>query len=158
MEREPKQKEFGEIRHKADSIEIKKFGHSTEAYGEHKEITGRAEYERHTKPVPHLKLESLDVFRRRDQGKGFASQLMAEMEAQSARSKEPVVVVDAIHEVDNPDAIGMYGRRKGWIEVVNKNDTSATFYIFGGEADSNIQELIKYYREYCCLLCGEREL
>ncbi|HTR18649.1 MAG TPA: hypothetical protein VMH91_01550 [Candidatus Paceibacterota bacterium] len=145
MEREPIQKEFGEAKRRLNFIEIRKFGQSTKEQGALKEVVGHVTVEEQTYPVPHYKVPRLDVYKRENQGKGFASQLLSEVEDLSRTSKLPVVLEDGIVEQDNPEAAGMYARRKGWIEVKSRRGSDIRHYIFGNEDDENVQKLLDYF-------------
>lgn len=138
------QKEFGETKQHLNTFEIRKFGQSTRKQGALKETAGSVTFEEKVYPVPHYELKRLDVYKRENQGKGFASQLLSEVENLSATSGLPVVLEDGIIEEDNPRAAGMYARRKGWIEVKSLRNPDITFYIFGDD-DEHREKLIDYF-------------
>lgn len=133
------QKEFGEIERKTNSIEIKKFGTD--------EIIGELTYVKESDPVPHYYIESLNVDPPIEQGKGFASQLMAEMEKISQESSIPIVLFDAIirHPRQNPGSIGMYGKHRGWIEMFPDNMRLRDYFIYGTHDDELLARFAKKY-------------
>jgi GNAT superfamily N-acetyltransferase len=135
-EKIPIQKEFGEVDRKDNYIIIRKFGSEKEV--------GFARIEHTDIPIPHDYIDELTVFDR-EQGKGFSSQLMTEVENVSRERGTPIILVDAISKDRNPMAFGMYSKRKGWIEVQDKNQPDVRHYIFGDKVDKNIRTLIRYY-------------
>lgn len=133
------QKEFGEIERKSNSIEIKKFGTD--------EIIGRLDYVNESIPVPHYYIEFLSIEPPIEQGKGFASQLMAEMERMSQESSLPIVLYDAIHlgQRQNPGSVGMYNKRPGWVEMDPEYRKLDGYYIYGLRDHKLLDQFVKEY-------------
>ncbi|OGH86264.1 MAG: hypothetical protein A2493_00160 [Candidatus Magasanikbacteria bacterium RIFOXYC12_FULL_33_11] len=77
------------------------------------EIIGRAEMTYYSKPVPLYQVSDLYV-EPAYHGKGYASQIMSQVELFLKKHKRAGVIVDAI-DIDSP-ASGMYSRR-GWQEI-----------------------------------------
>ena len=77
-----------------------------------------------------------------EQGKGFASQLMAEAERISRKTNKPIIIEDGIwpdDENQNPKSVGMYDKRPGWTRVV-RADRSPTHYLVYGTQDPELFE------------------
>lgn len=76
-------------------------------------VIGRAEINYYSKPIPIYQIT--DIYVDHDQsGKGYASEIMAQVEGFLLERKKPGFIVDAIN-LDSP-ASGMYARR-GWKEL-----------------------------------------
>jgi GNAT superfamily N-acetyltransferase len=133
MEKLPIQKEFGDIEREkwgrsGHRLEIKKFG--TE------EIAGSITLEKHREPLPHYIAQSLYVFPKQ-QGKGFATQLLEEVERISRETGVPVILHDGVKEDQNSQAVGMYADLRGWTEVLDsKESPSGKSYIYGGDEET----------------------
>ena len=109
----PIQKEFGEVERLGNKIQIKKFG--TER------VVGQIVLLQKTEPIPHYLAHWLWVGRK-DQGKGFASQIMSEVERVSDESGIPVVLHEAIDLEQNQHAADIYEKRRGWTGFENGFD------------------------------------
>ncbi|KKW08667.1 MAG: hypothetical protein UY44_C0008G0032 [Candidatus Kaiserbacteria bacterium GW2011_GWA2_49_19] len=120
-------KEFGEIERLGSTINIRKFGSES--------IAGSISLVPLSEPIRLYLVYDLKV-EREEQGKGFASQLMAEVEKISRESSMPVVLHDATDKekkggkTQNPLSIGMYKKRKGWVEVMDPSQTYPV-YVYG---------------------------
>ena len=130
-EREPIQKEFGEIERLGNHIYIKKFGTERQV--------GQVTLLTEDKPISHLVAHWFCVGQN-EQGKGFGSQLMEEVEKVSHEQGKPVVLADGIEKDQNPHAVGMYARRKGWTGFGSLKKK----YVFGND-EEKVSKLVQYY-------------
>ena len=133
------QKEFGEVERIGPLILIKRFGT--------KEEVGRASLVENDKPIPHLTLLNVDV-PESERGKGFASQILAEVERISEEAHRPVILYDVTeryHREQNPKAIHMYGKRTGWVPVLDAHGVPIDRYMYG---ISDPAILAKFYEHY----------
>jgi hypothetical protein len=139
MEGIPVQKEFGEIRRNENHFEIRKFGTD--------KVVGELDFYEYERPIKHYYLADLRAVGD-EQGKGYASQLMAEMESLSDESHVPVVVIDGIDKHDpgqNARSVGMYGRRRGWIPMSDEQGMAPGHYIYGLEDKDMLRKFIDQY-------------
>ncbi len=127
----PIQKEFGEIERLGNHIKIKKLGTERQV--------GQVTLLTEDKPIPHLIAYWLWVGRK-EQGKGFGSQLMEEVEKISHEQGKPVVLADGVKKDENPHAVGMYARRDGWTEFGSLKKK----YVFGND-EEKVSKLVQYY-------------
>ena len=133
------QKEFGEIERLGNHLAIFKYGTN--------EAVGEASIAEPTRPFPHIVLLQLDVYKAEQRGKGFASQLMEEVERMSRESGKPVVLCDVTAEdgEQNPKAVGMYGKRPGWTRLQSSGGVVSNRYVYG-TTDPELLE--KFYEMY----------
>ncbi|MDO8514273.1 MAG: GNAT family N-acetyltransferase [bacterium] len=132
----PIQKEFGEIERMGNKIQIKKFGSES--------ISGTISLSKNMFPVPHYVAHFLWVGKK-DQGKGLASQLMAEVERISRESGEPILLGDAVEPDQNPLAVGMYGKRAGWVQIPDSKGEPTSRYIYGLANPKLLTVFLNYY-------------
>jgi GNAT superfamily N-acetyltransferase len=138
MEGIPAQKEFGEIVRDEDTLEIRKFGTET--------VVGRINLVKATQPVEHIQISTLMV-NKDEQGKGFASQLMAEVEKMSKEQNVPLLLNDAIDENksgQNQGSVGMYAKRKGWTSLPDRYGRPTYYFVYGAE-DKVIKKFVDYF-------------
>lgn len=104
------------------------------------ERIGAAEIDYYSKPLPLYQVSDVYVdFEHK--GKGYASQIMDQVEAWIRERKKPGVLVDAIMEGD--DATGMYERR-GWKLVPD----SFGLYVYNWPDNVNLSVLNGYADRY----------
>ena len=135
------QKEFGEIERFAHRIAIFKYGT--------REAVGEASIVENNKPVPHLILLNLDVHKAEERGKGFASQIMEEVERMSKEKGKPVIlydVTDRHHKEQNPKAIGMYGKREGWTQLIGEDGIVTNRWVYGTTDRTTLEALYQRYK------------
>ncbi len=141
VEKIPVQKEFiGEVKRYRDGVEVKKFGSE--------EVGSSATFLTNDSPIPHYLVTRIDVISE-EQGKGFGSAVLSELEDMSRETEIPLVLTDGMHLLkrgQNPHAAGMYDRRPGWIEVLNPRFPDRRRYVFGDEHDRRASLLIDHLR------------
>lgn len=96
-------------------------------------VVGSAEIEYFSKPLPYYQLSSLYV-EYEHAGKGYASQLMDQVEEWLRKRKKPGVLIDGIDE--GSPAAGMYQRR-GWKPVPH----TPTMFVYNWPADVSLDVL-----------------
>jgi GNAT superfamily N-acetyltransferase len=100
------------------------------------EKIGAAEIDYFSKPLPLYQVSDLYVdFEHK--GKGYASQILSQVEEWITSRGKPGVLVDAVMEGD--DASGMYVRR-GWMSVPN----TPGLHVFNWPADVSLSVLDGY--------------
>ena len=112
------------------------------------EAVGEASIVEPERPFPHIVLLNLSVHRPEQRGKGFSSQLMEEIERMSMDTGKPVVLYDATAGdggEQNPEAVGMYGKRPGWVQLKGPHGTVTDRYVYGTTDDGLLRKLYERY-------------
>ncbi|KKW35665.1 MAG: hypothetical protein UY83_C0005G0046, partial [Candidatus Adlerbacteria bacterium GW2011_GWA1_54_10] len=135
----PTQKEFGEVIEFEDGFQIKRLGTKDD-------IVAQATLAESPVFQNCYFLADVMVYKPEDQGKGFASQLMAAAEKKSRDSGKPIVLNDGTdleREKQNAQSVGFYERRPGWTRVVRSDGSMTSYVIYGSQDPELIRNILE---------------
>lgn len=132
------ERETGKITSDGERLEIKRTGTN--------EVVGYADLLEQDDP-PRYELFYISVKDVENRGKGFASQLMSEIERISSETGKPVVLFDAILDpgMDSEhSAVGMYGKRAGWARLRSPKGATKV-YVYGPHDAVFDEKILRIY-------------
>ncbi|OGG52501.1 hypothetical protein A2851_00645 [Candidatus Kaiserbacteria bacterium RIFCSPHIGHO2_01_FULL_53_29] len=135
----PTQKEFGEVIDFEDGFQIKRFGTKDDI------VAQATLVESPVFPNCYF-LDDVMVYKPEDQGKGFASQLMAATEKRSRETGKPIVLndgTDALREKQNEQSVGLYEKRSGWTRVVRADGSMTPYVLYGSQDPELISSILE---------------
>lgn len=93
---------------------------------------------------PHYSVSSVFILSP-ERGKGFASQLLAEIEKVSRETGKPIVLRDGTSDAhgQNQKAVGLYDKREGWTRLRKSDGTVTKVCVYGTQDPIFFSEVLK---------------